>query len=237
MLRVAADKAAPPQGITFPLLIHRIHDGVNMVADGGSLYGRGLSAAVTTTFRARCSRRWAPNGQATDLANCSLCHVNGSEANLPVGLNNAVNPQGWINPEGATATACSGCHVAQDAAAHFLGQYVSARRELHRLPSTRRGVRCRPRYMRSTEAALVCADLVMAASGNGGSHHRLLPRRKQVGCATKTSLSLFARITRYLIDTHKNRAGDGRASDSCHGPGPETRRVRGMSVPSATQRS
>jgi hypothetical protein len=51
--------------------------------------------------------------------------VNGSEANLPVGLSNAVNPQGWINPEGATATACSGCHVAQDAAAHFLANTSS----------------------------------------------------------------------------------------------------------------
>jgi hypothetical protein len=44
----------------------------------------------------------------------------GSEAKLPVGLNNVVNPQGWINPDGATAAACSGCHVAKDAAAHFL---------------------------------------------------------------------------------------------------------------------
>ncbi len=39
---VPADKAAPPQGITFPLLVHRIHDGVNMVADGGSYTVVGL---------------------------------------------------------------------------------------------------------------------------------------------------------------------------------------------------
>src|SRR5262249_20023928 len=32
----AADKAAPPQGITFPLLVHRIHAGANMAANGGS---------------------------------------------------------------------------------------------------------------------------------------------------------------------------------------------------------
>ena len=38
---------------------------------------------------------------------------------------NVVNPQGWINPEGATATACSGCHVAKDAAAHFLAMTSS----------------------------------------------------------------------------------------------------------------
>ena len=122
--QVAADKAAPPQGITFPLLVHRIHDGVNMVADGGSYtvvgYGGSHNDFSTTLFPAM-----GPNGKATDLANCSLCHVNGSQANLPIGLNNVVNPQGWINPEGATATACSGCHVAQDAAAHFLANTSS----------------------------------------------------------------------------------------------------------------
>jgi len=121
---VAADKAAPAQGITFPLLVHRIHDGVNMVADGGSYtvvgFGGSHNDFSTTLFPAM-----APNGQATDLANCSLCHVNGSQANLPIGLNNVVNPQGWINPEGATATACSGCHVAKDAAAHFLANTSS----------------------------------------------------------------------------------------------------------------
>ena len=123
--QVAADKAAPPQGITFPLLVHRIHDGVNMVADGGSYtvvgFGGSHNDFSTTLFPAM-----APNGQATDLANCSLCHVNGSEASLPVGLNNVVNPQGWINPEGATATACSGCHVAQADASHFLANTTSS---------------------------------------------------------------------------------------------------------------
>jgi predicted CxxxxCH...CXXCH cytochrome family protein len=49
-----------------------------------------------------------------------MCHVNGSEANLPVGLNQVADPQGWINPIQATASACSGCHAAKDAAAHFL---------------------------------------------------------------------------------------------------------------------
>ena len=118
--RVAADKAAPPQGIAFPLLVHRIHDGIDMVAGGGryTVVGHGGSHNdfSTTLFPAM-----SPNGKATDLANCSLCHVNGSQANLPIGLNNVVNPQGWINPEGATATACSGCHVTKSAAAHFLG--------------------------------------------------------------------------------------------------------------------
>jgi len=118
--QVAADKAAPPQGITFPLLVHRIHDGVNMLADVGSYTVVGFGGSHND-FSGTLFPAMTPSGKATDLANCSLCHVNGSESNLPVGLNNVVNPQGWINPEGATATACSGCHVAKDAAAHFLG--------------------------------------------------------------------------------------------------------------------
>jgi hypothetical protein len=116
--QVAADKNAPAQGIDFSLLVHRVHDGVSMAADGGSYtvvgFGGSHNDFSTTLFPAM-----SPNGKATDLANCSLCHVKGSEANLPEGLNNVVNPQGWMNPEGATATACSGCHVAKDAAAHF----------------------------------------------------------------------------------------------------------------------
>ena len=115
----AADKAAPPQGITFPLLVHRIHDGVNMAADGGSFTVVG-SGGSRNDFSGTLFPAMAPNGSATDLANCSMCHVKSSETSLPVGLNSVVNPQGWINPEGATATACSGCHVAKDAAAHFL---------------------------------------------------------------------------------------------------------------------
>jgi OmcA/MtrC family decaheme c-type cytochrome len=115
---VAADKNAPPQGINFSLLVHRVHDGVNMLGDGGSYtvvgFGGSHNDFSNTLFPAM-----TPNGKATDLANCSLCHVKGSEANLPEGLNNVVNPQGYMNPEGATATACSGCHVAKDAAAHF----------------------------------------------------------------------------------------------------------------------
>ncbi|PWU03118.1 MAG: hypothetical protein C5B51_19505 [Terriglobia bacterium] len=115
---VAADKSAPAQGINFSLLVHRVHDGVNMLADGGSYTVVGFGGSHND-FSGTLFPAMSPKGKATDLANCSLCHVKGSEANLPVGLNNVVNPQGYMNPEGATATACSGCHVAKDAAAHF----------------------------------------------------------------------------------------------------------------------
>jgi OmcA/MtrC family decaheme c-type cytochrome len=124
MAQDPADKAAPPQGITFPLMVHRIHFGENMVADGGSYTIVGFNGSHNDFSMIRYAPM-SPQGAPGDTRNCALCHVNDSEANLPVGLHDVVNPQGWINPEGATATACSGCHVAKDAAAHFLANTTS----------------------------------------------------------------------------------------------------------------
>jgi OmcA/MtrC family decaheme c-type cytochrome len=114
-----ADKAAPAQSIAFPLMVHRIHFGVNMVADGGSYTVVGFNGSHNDFSTIRYSAMDI-KGSPNDTRNCTLCHVNGSEAKLPIGLNNVVNPQGFINPSGATAAACSGCHVTKSAASHFL---------------------------------------------------------------------------------------------------------------------
>jgi OmcA/MtrC family decaheme c-type cytochrome len=124
MAQNPADKAAPPQGITFPLMVHRIHFGQNMVADGGSYTVVGFNGSHNDFSGIRYAPM-SPQGSPGDTRNCTLCHVNGSEINFPIGLHNAVNPQGWIDPEAATATACSGCHVTKDAASHFLSQTSS----------------------------------------------------------------------------------------------------------------
>ena len=42
MAQDPADAAAPPQSITFPLLVHRVHFGQNMVADGRKLHRGGI---------------------------------------------------------------------------------------------------------------------------------------------------------------------------------------------------
>jgi OmcA/MtrC family decaheme c-type cytochrome len=118
---VASDKAEPPQGINFNLLVHRIHDGVNAAADGAKnpyiVVGFGGSH---NDFSGILYPALSPSGTATYLQNCSLCHVNASEQNLPIGLNPVVDPQGWINPNQAIASACSGCHVSKAESAHFL---------------------------------------------------------------------------------------------------------------------
>jgi len=116
---LAADKAAPPQGINFNLLVHRIHTGVNLPPLGASYtvvgYGGSHNDFTTTLYPAM-----SPTGTATDTENCAMCHANGSETNLPLGLNPTVSPQGLINPAPAITAACAGCHADAPSAAHFL---------------------------------------------------------------------------------------------------------------------
>jgi cytochrome c5 len=67
----------------------------------------------------------SPAGDATYMQDCAVCHTNGSEQNLPIGLNPVQDPQGWIqpatgNPVQPASSACSGCHVSKGESAHFL---------------------------------------------------------------------------------------------------------------------
>jgi OmcA/MtrC family decaheme c-type cytochrome len=123
MAKVAADAAMPPQTINMAVMFHRLHDGVNVTANGGKPYivvGHGGSH---NDFSGILFPAMSPAGAATDLQNCSLCHVNSTEQNdLPLmsGLNQVVDPQGWINPIQPTASACSGCHVSKSESSHFL---------------------------------------------------------------------------------------------------------------------
>jgi OmcA/MtrC family decaheme c-type cytochrome len=116
---VAAQKTMPNQGINFNLLIHRIHTGVNLVSQGASYtvvgYGGSINDFTTILYPAMSA-----TGTATDTRNCSLCHVNSSEQNLPLGLEATTSPQGLINPAPAITAACTGCHADAPSAAHFL---------------------------------------------------------------------------------------------------------------------
>jgi OmcA/MtrC family decaheme c-type cytochrome len=123
---VAADKALPPQGINFNLLVHRIHDGVNAAADGTGPKNPYIVVGYMGShndFSGTLFPAMNGAGDATDLQNCSMCHVNGTEQNdLPLmgNLNQVTDPQGWINPVSPISSACSGCHVSKPEAAHFL---------------------------------------------------------------------------------------------------------------------
>ena len=116
---VAADKAAPPQGINFNLLVHRIHYGINMQAFNRTYVVVGFGGSHND-FSGTLFPALSPTGAATDTRNCSLCHVNNSEQNLPLGLNPVIDPQGPINPILPIASACTGCHVDIPTASHAL---------------------------------------------------------------------------------------------------------------------
>jgi OmcA/MtrC family decaheme c-type cytochrome len=121
---VPADRALPPQGINFNLLVHRIHDGVNLQADNRSYVVVGFGGSHNDFTDVRFPAM-SNTGSPETLNNCSLCHVNGSEQNLPVGLNAVTDPQGPINPIQATASACTGCHVKPSTASHALANTTS----------------------------------------------------------------------------------------------------------------
>jgi OmcA/MtrC family decaheme c-type cytochrome len=117
------------QTINMGVMVHRIHDGVNVVPAGGKPYIIAGFGGSTNDFSGVLYPAMSPAGDATYLQNCSLCHVNSTEQNdLPLmsGLNPVVDPQGWINPVQPISSACSGCHVSKGEASHFLSNGGSA---------------------------------------------------------------------------------------------------------------
>ncbi len=121
----AALKNAPPQGINFNLLVHRIHYGINQPSNRPYIVvGFGGS---TNNFSGILFPALSPTGAATDLANCSLCHVNSSEQNdlALTGLLPVTDPQGPINPVQPFTSACTGCHMDIATASHALSNTTS----------------------------------------------------------------------------------------------------------------
>jgi OmcA/MtrC family decaheme c-type cytochrome len=118
---VAADRLLPPQGINLNLLVHRIHSGANVIADGGPqpyvVFGFGGSH---NDFSDVLFPPMSPTGSTGDRRNCAMCHVKSSELNLPTGMNQVTDPQGWLTPNQAVSSACSGCHTSKPAASHML---------------------------------------------------------------------------------------------------------------------
>jgi OmcA/MtrC family decaheme c-type cytochrome len=128
---VAADKAAPAQAINFALMVHKIHTGAEMATNfgtdyvivgfGGSHNSFGKAFASVPSAIPNTGVRYpamGPTGSVADTAKCYMCHVNNSEANFPIGLNNVTDPEGKLNPAPATTSACTACHQNTSALAH-----------------------------------------------------------------------------------------------------------------------
>jgi OmcA/MtrC family decaheme c-type cytochrome len=113
------------QTINMAVMVHRIHDGVNVVPAGGKPYVVIGHGGTPHDFSGVLYPAMSPTGEATYMQNCAMCHTNGSEQVLPTGLNPVQDPQGWIqiatgNPVQPDSSACSGCHVSKAESAHFL---------------------------------------------------------------------------------------------------------------------
>jgi len=111
------------------LLIHRLHDGVNAATNPGGPpkypYVVVGYMGSSNDFSGTLFPVMSPSGEATYMQDCAVCHTNGSEQNLPIGLNPVQDPQSWIqgatgNPVQPTSDACGGCHVSEGESAHFL---------------------------------------------------------------------------------------------------------------------
>ena len=116
---VPADREMPPQGINFNLLAHRIHSGVNLLADNRPYIVVGFGGSHNDFSTVRYPAM-SPTGAPGDRRNCALCHTGDSEQNLPIGLNAVVDPQGPIHPVQAATSACTGCHADTATASHAL---------------------------------------------------------------------------------------------------------------------
>jgi OmcA/MtrC family decaheme c-type cytochrome len=113
---VAADKTLPVQGINFALMVHSIHTGEKLAAAGLGFVIVGFGGSHNDFSDVRYPAML--NGTTGDTANCAMCHVNASEAVLPVGKNNVTNPAGLLSPAGATTSACTACHFDVPSMAH-----------------------------------------------------------------------------------------------------------------------
>ncbi len=114
---VASDKTLPPQSVNFALMIHKIHTGVNLATFNQTYiivgYGGSHNDFTTVRYPAMSSA-----GAVHDTTNCALCHVNGSEAVLPIGKNAVIDLQGLLTPSPATTSACTACHLNPSAFGH-----------------------------------------------------------------------------------------------------------------------
>jgi OmcA/MtrC family decaheme c-type cytochrome len=131
---VAADKTAPAQGVNFAYMIHRIHKGEELTAEGASYTVVGFGGSHND-FSEVLYPAMGPTGSTAYTKSCYMCHVNGSESVLPItsvapssgtpasrGYNAVTNPSALVSPAGATTSACTGCHTKIDAMAHALQQ-------------------------------------------------------------------------------------------------------------------
>ncbi len=157
-----ADRTLSNEGINFNLMVHRIHYGINMQASNRTyvVVGHGGSH---NDFSSTLFPAMTPGGSPLDTENCSMCHVNSSEMNLPTGKNAVVDPQGPYTPIQAVASACTGCHVDIPTAVHALTNTTQLGEACAVCHSSRRSLCCRSSACAILIKYLICTSLAMVA--------------------------------------------------------------------------
>lgn len=113
----AADKAKPPESVNFAWMIHKIHDGEHQAENGQPYVVVGFGGSHND-FSEVGFPAFSKTGAVGDLRKCDMCHVNGSEQNLPIGLNDVKTPQSLLNPTPAVTAACMACHSTKPELSH-----------------------------------------------------------------------------------------------------------------------
>jgi OmcA/MtrC family decaheme c-type cytochrome len=113
-----AERTKPAQGINFNLLIHRIHLGENLKESGKNYTVIGRNGSVHDFTEVRFPALNA-GGNPGDTRNCAKCHVNSTQS-TSAGVNDVLDPQGFISPVKPNSSACIGCHVTAEASSHML---------------------------------------------------------------------------------------------------------------------
>ena len=103
-------------GIDFSVMVHSIHFGNNLAA-AGATYKIG-----TTDFSGIRYPAFSLTGRPNDTTNCEMCHITGTEAVFPIGLNPVKDPGALMDPAPATTAACAACHVTRSNMAHMAAQ-------------------------------------------------------------------------------------------------------------------
>jgi OmcA/MtrC family decaheme c-type cytochrome len=111
-----ASSAAPSVGINLSVMVHSIHFGENLAA-AGATYKIGSNDFSDVRYPAM-----SPQGHTGDTTNCSMCHVNGSEAVFPIGKSMVKDPGAQMDPAPSTTAACAACHVTRSNMAHMAAQ-------------------------------------------------------------------------------------------------------------------
>ena len=103
-------------------MIHKIHTAAGLSATGQPPFvvvgfGGSHNDFSDVTFPAI-----SPTGAVGNVQSCYMCHVNGSEENLPVGMNDVRTPNALLTTTPATTAACTACHATKAELSHAVAK-------------------------------------------------------------------------------------------------------------------